>query len=128
MVCDLTRYNISFNVEMVPPLLESRLLSALADMKRLGTETTMPSWCSRRFQRHQAALRILGFLEQREFTLQHHTVSGRECYRAFCQLMRSRFPDAFWSCAASGSRIIITAPPRQMCEWQRFLSEYDQMA
>src|SRR5215471_6648071 len=90
---------------------KSRLLSVLADMKRLGTETTMPSWCGRRFQRHQSALRTLGFLEQREFTLQHRTVTGRECYRAFCQLMRNRFPDGLWSCGASGSRVIITAPP-----------------
>lgn len=107
---------------------KSRLLAALADMKRFGTETTMPSWCSRRFQRHQAALRTLGFLEQREFLLQQRAISGRECYRAFCQLMRSRFPDGLWSCAASGSRVIITAPPAQMSDWQRFLFEYDHMA
>lgn len=53
---------------------KSRLLSTLADMKRLGTETTMPSWCGQRFQRHQAALRRLGFLEQKEFTLQHRAI------------------------------------------------------
>src|SRR6185369_13346491 len=107
---------------------KSRILSVLADMKRLGTETTMPSWCGRRFQRHQAALRRLGFLEQREFALQRRAISGRECYRAFCQLMHSRFPDGLWSCAASGSRVIITAPPAQMSEWQCFLFEYDQTA
>jgi hypothetical protein len=107
---------------------KSRLLSVLADMKRLGTETTMPSWCGRRFQHHQSALRTLGFLEQREFTLQHRAISGRECYRAFCQLMRTKFPDGFWSYAASGSRVIITDQPSQMSEWQRFLFEYDQMA
>jgi hypothetical protein len=107
---------------------KSRLLSTLADMKRFGTETTMPSWCGQRFQRHHAALRRLGFVEQREFTLQQSAISGRECYRAFCQLMRNRFPDGFWSCAASGTRVIITAPPSQMSEWQRFLFEYDQSA
>jgi|SRR6516162_2302349 hypothetical protein len=106
----------------------SRLLSSLADMKRLGTETSMPVWCSQRFQRHHQALRRLGFVEQREFTLQQRTISGPECYRAFYQLMCSRFAEGYWSCAASGSRVIVTAPPSQMSEWQRFVFEYDQVA
>jgi hypothetical protein len=107
---------------------KSRLLSALADRKRFGTETSMPVWCSQRFQRHHEALRRLGFVEQREFTLQQRAISGPECYRTFCQLMRSRFADGYWSCAASGSRVIVTAPSSQMSEWQRFLFEYDQVA
>ena len=107
---------------------KARLLSAAADMKRFGTETTMPVSCSQRFQRHHQALRRLGFVEQKEFTLQQRTISGPECYRAFCQLMRIRFADEYWSCAASGRRVIVTAPPSQMSEWQRFLFEYDQVA
>jgi hypothetical protein len=97
-------------------------------MKRFGTETLMPVWCSQRFQRHHEALRRLGFVERREFTLQQRAISGRECYQTFCHLMRTRFPDGYWSCAASGSRVIVTAPPPQMPEWQRFLFEYDDLA
>jgi len=97
-------------------------------MKRFGTETSMPVWCSQRFQRHLEALRGLGFVEQREFTLQKRTVSGPECYHTFCASMRSRFPDQFWSCAASGTQVIVTALPSQMSEWQRFLFEYDEAA
>src|SRR4051812_36946287 len=85
---------------------ESRLLSAAADMKRFGTETTMPVSYSQRFQRHQKALRRLGFVEQKEFSLRQRAISGPECYRAFCQLMRERFADGYWSCAASGSQVI----------------------
>jgi hypothetical protein len=107
---------------------KSRLLAASADMERFGTETTMPVWCSQRFQRHHEALRRLGFVEQREFTLRLRTISGPECYRAFCQLMRTRFADHYWSCAASGTRVIVTAPSSQMSEWQSFLFEYDQVA
>ena len=106
---------------------KSRLLAALADMERFGPETTMPVWCSQRFQRHHEALRRLGFVEQREFTLQHRSISGPECYRTFCELMRTRFADRYWSCAASGIRVIVTAPSSQMAEWQRFLFEYDQV-
>jgi hypothetical protein len=107
---------------------KSRLISAGEAMKRFGTETTMPVWCSQRFRRHQEALQWLGFVEQREFTLHRRAISGPECYRAFCQLMRSRFADGYWSCSASGRRVIVTAPPSQMAEWQRFLFEYDQVA
>ena len=107
---------------------KSRLLSALAGMKWFGTETTMPVWCSQRFQCHHQALRRLGFVQRKEFTLQQRAISGPECYRAFCQLMRARFPDGYWSCAASGTQVIITAPPSQMSEWQRFLFEYDTLA
>lgn len=105
---------------------KSRLLSAAEDMKRFGTETTMPVWCSQRFQRHQQALRRLGFVEQKEFILQQRTISGSGCYRAFCQLMRARFADEYWSCAASGTRVVVTAQTSQMSEWQRFLFDYDQ--
>jgi hypothetical protein len=107
---------------------KSRLLSALALMKRFGTETSMPVWCSQRFQRHLEALRGLGFVEQREFTLEKRVISGPECYRNFCALMRRRFPDEYWSCAASERRVIVTAPKSQMPEWQRFLFEYDRAA
>jgi hypothetical protein len=107
---------------------KSRLLSALADMRRFGTETSMPVWCSQLFQRHHEALRRLGFVERREFRLQQCAISGPECYRAFCQLMRARFADEYWSCAASGTRVVVTAQRSQMSEWQRFLFEYDQVA
>jgi len=107
---------------------KSRLISAGEAMKRFGTETTMPVWCSQRFQHHHQALRRLGFVIEKEFVLQQRPISGPECYRAFCQLMRVRFPDSYWSCAASGTRVIVTAPPLQMSEWQRFLFEYDQVA
>lgn len=107
---------------------KSRLISATEAMKRFGTETTMPVWCSQHFQKHLQALRWLGFVVQKEFLLQQRPISGPECYRAFCQLMRIRFPDSYWCCAASGRRVIVTAPPVQMSEWQRFLFEYDQVA
>jgi hypothetical protein len=107
---------------------KSRLLAALANMERFGTQTTMPVWCSQRFQHHHEALRRLGFVEQREFTLRQRTISCPECYRAFCQLMRTRFADKYWCCAAGGTRVIVTAPPSQMPEWQCFLFEYDQAA
>jgi hypothetical protein len=107
---------------------KSRLISAAEAMKRFGTETTMPVWCSQRFKQHHQALRRLGFVVEKEFALQRRPISGRECYRAFCQLMRARFPDSYWTCAARGARVIVTAPPLQMSEWQRFLSEYDQGA
>jgi len=107
---------------------KSRLRSALALMKRFGTETSMPVWCSQRFQRHRDALRRLGFVEQREFTLRQRAISGPECYKTFCQLMRARFADGYWSCAASGRQVIVTAPSSQMSEWQRFIFEYDHMA
>jgi len=107
---------------------KSRLISASEAMKQFGTETTMPAWCSQSFQHHHQALRRLGFVMEKEFALQQRPISGPDCYRAFCQLMRLRFPDGNWSCAASGTRVIVTAPPSQMSEWQRFLFEYDQVA
>ena len=107
---------------------KSRLISASEAMKRFGTETTMPVRCSQRFQRHQQALRRLGFVVEKEFALQQRPISGPDCYRAFCRLLRARFPDSYWSCAANGTRVIVTAPPAQMSEWQRFLFEYDQMS
>jgi len=107
---------------------KSRLISAGQAMKRFGAETAMPVWCSERFRRHQQALRRLGFLVEEEFALQHRPISGPDCYRAFCQLLQTRFPDGYWSCAATGTRIIVTAPPSQISEWQRFLSQYDQVA
>jgi hypothetical protein len=97
-------------------------------MKRFGTETSMPVWCSKRFRRHREALLWLGFFEEREFALQQSEISGRECYRAFCQLMDSRFPDGYWSCGAKGRRVIVAAPASRMAEWQQFLCEYDQEA
>ena len=107
---------------------KARLRAAVASMKRLGTEATLPVWCSQRFQRHHEALRRLGFVEQREFTLQRRRISGPESYRAFCELMGTRFADEYWSCAASGARVIVTAPTSQMSEWRRFFFEYDQVA
>jgi hypothetical protein len=107
---------------------KSRLNSSAVAMKRFGTETTMPVRCSQRFHHHHQALRRLGFVVEKEFVLQQRPISGSQCYRAFCQLMRVRFPDSYWSCAASGRRVIVTAPPLQMSEWQRFLFEYDQAA
>ena len=107
---------------------KSRLYSASEDMKRFGTETTMPVWCSQRFQRHLQALRRLGFVVEKEFALRKRTILGPACYRDFCRLMRLRFPNPYWTCAASGTRVIVTAPPSQMAEWQRFLSEYEQGA
>lgn len=107
---------------------KSRLLAALADMKRFGTETRMPVWCSERFRRHHEALRSLGFVEQREFTLRQRAISGPECYRAFCQLVRNKFTAGYWSFSAMGARVIVTAPPSHIPEWQRFLFEYDHVA
>jgi hypothetical protein len=86
----------------------------------------MPVWCSQRFRRHQQALRRLGFVVEREFTLREQSVSGPGSYRAFCELMRARFPDGYWSCAASGRRVIVTAPTSQIQEWERFVCEYDR--
>ena len=107
---------------------KSRLVSAAKAMKRFGTETTIPVWCSHRFQHHHQALRRLGFVIEKEFVLQRRPISGPKLYRPFCQLMRARFPDNYWFCAASGTRVTVTAPPLQMAEWQRFLLEYDQVA
>lgn len=107
---------------------KSRLISASEAMKRVGTEASMPVWCSKRFQHHLQALSRLGFVEQREFTLQQRQISGPACYRAFCELMRVRFPDSYWSCAVSGTQVVVIAPPSQMSDWQRFLSRYDQGA
>jgi hypothetical protein len=107
---------------------KSRLISASQAMKRFGTESAMPVWCSQRFRHHQQALRRLGFMVEKEFALQQRPISGPDSYRAFCQLLRGRFPDSYWSCAASRTRVIVTAPPSQMPEWQRFLFEYDQVA
>src|SRR5690349_7025010 len=89
---------------------KSRLLAAIAVMKRFGTETSMPVWCSRRFRRHLEALRWLGFVEQREFTLPQRAISGPECYRAFCQLVRGRFTDGYWSFSTSGTRSMLPHP------------------
>jgi hypothetical protein len=107
---------------------KSRLISASEAMKRCGTETTMPVRCSQRFQHHQQALRRLGFVVEKEFALQQRPISGPDCYRAFCRLLRARFPDSYWSCAANGTRVIVTALPSQMSEWKRLLFEYDQEA
>ena len=94
-------------------------------MKKFGSDTEMPVWCSARFRRHQRALRRLGFLIEREFALTSRPVYGREGYRAFCELMRGRFPDGYWSCAAGGRRIILIAPTSQIPEWEQFVSEYE---
>src|SRR5690349_14361843 len=91
-----------------------RLRVALALMKQFGSDTQMPVWCSARFQRHQQALLRLGFLIEREFSLARRAISEPEPYRAFCTLMKARFPDGCWSCAASGRRIIVTAPTSQI--------------
>ena len=107
---------------------KARLASASEAMQQFGTETTMPVWCSHRFQRHQRALQRLGFLVEREFTLLRRPLSGPDRYRAFCQLLRDRFTDNYWSCAGSGTRVVVTAPPSRMPEWQHFLSEYDDAA
>ena len=106
---------------------KSRLISASEAMKRFGTETTMPISCSQRFQHHHQALRRLGFVVEKEFALQQRPISSPDCYRAFCQLMRLRFSDGYWSRAAGGTRVIVTAPPSQMSEWERFLFEYDEV-
>ena len=106
----------------------SRLISAGEAMKRCGTETTMPVLHSARFQHHQRALLRLGFLMEREFALARRAIGGPVPYRAFCDLLRARFPDGYWSCAASGSRITVTAPTSQIPEWEQFLSAYDLQA
>lgn len=105
-----------------------RLHITVGLMKRFGSDTQMPGWCSARFRRHQRALQRLGFLAEREFTLAHRVISGREEYRAFCNSMSVRFSDDYWSCAASEKRVVVIVPPAQMSEWQRFLCEYDQVA
>jgi hypothetical protein len=104
---------------------KSRLRAAGRLMKRFGTESTMPVWCSQRARRHHQALRRLGFVVEKEFALQRRSISGRDCYRAFYQLIRTRFPDDYWSCSTSGKRVIVVAPVTQLQEWQRFISEYD---
>lgn len=104
---------------------KTRLLAALRDMRRFGTATAMPTRYSQRFQHHHCALRRLGFVVEREFALQRRTIFSPECYHAFHQSLRVRFPDGLWSCSASGKRVIVTAPPGQMPEWQIFLTEYD---
>jgi hypothetical protein len=107
---------------------QSRLRAASALMKKFGSDTEMPVWCSARFQRHQRALLRLGFLIEREFTLARRAISGPEPYRAFRDLMRARFLGGGWSCAASGSRIIVIAPASQIPEWEQVVSEYDDKA
>jgi hypothetical protein len=102
-----------------------RMRVALALMKRFGTETSMPVWCSSRFRRHQRALLRLGFLVEREFALARRAIRGPQLYRAFCAMMRARFPSGYWSCAASGTRIIVIAPTSQIPEWEQFVHEYD---
>ncbi len=104
-----------------------RLRSASALMKRFGSDTEMPVWCSERYRKHQSALRRLGFLCEREFVLTHRSVSGPN-YVAFRDLARARFSDPCWSYAASGKRVIVTAPTSQLSKWQRFISEYDLQA
>jgi hypothetical protein len=105
-----------------------RLRAALVFMKQFGSETRMPVWCSARFQRHQRALLRLGFLIEREFVLVRRAICGPEPYPAFCSLMRERFPDGCWSCAASSRRILVVAPTSQIREWEQFVSEYDFQA
>jgi hypothetical protein len=105
-----------------------RLHTALAIMKKFGSDTQMPAWCSARFQRHQRALLRLGFLIEREIALVRRAIIGPELYLAFRDLMRARFPDGCWSCAASGRRIVVVAPTSQIPEWEQFVSEYDLQA
>jgi hypothetical protein len=102
-----------------------RLRVAQSLMQKHGSEMQMPVWCSSRLVRHQRALLSLGFLVEREFELRHRAISGRETYRAFCDLMRSRFPSGSWSCAASGRRVVVTAPTSQLPEWKEFVEAYD---
>lgn len=106
---------------------KSRLIAAGKCMKQFGTETSMPVWCSQRFQRHHQALKRLGFVIEKQFLLEHRRISDPDCYRAFCQLMCARFPDGYWTCAASGERVIVTAPPSQLPAWLQFLCEYDHV-
>jgi hypothetical protein len=105
-----------------------RLQAALENMRRFGTETHMPVWCSERFRHHHAALRRLGFVVEREFTLNQKRISGREAYRAFSQLIQARFPDGYWSFTTGGKSVTVTAPASQFDEWQRVISEYDRAA
>lgn len=105
-----------------------RMRAALALMKKFGSDSEMPVWCSARFQRHRRALLGLGFLMEKEFALVRRTISGPEPYRAFSDLMRARFPGGSWSCAAEGRRIIVVAPTSQIPEWEQFVSEYDLQA
>lgn len=107
---------------------KARLVAANEAMKRLGTGTSMPVRCSRRFRRHQQALRRLGYVVEREFALGRRPIGDGDGYRGFCRLLRQRFPDGCWSCTARATRVIVTAPASQMSEWSRFLSEYDQGA
>ncbi len=107
---------------------QRRLRAASALMKKFGSDTEMPVWCSARFQRHQRALLRLGFLMEREFALVRRTISDPEAYRAFRDLMRARFSGGCWSCAFSGRRVIVVAPISQIPEWEQFVSEYDLQA
>ena len=102
-----------------------RLDSAVRAMSRFGTERSMPVGCSRRLQQHQGALRRLGFLVDREFALRRRAISGPEAYQGFCRQLRARFPDGTWACAASGKRVVVTAPAYQLGEWEQFLIGYD---
>lgn len=103
-----------------------RLQAAQNLMRKHGTETQMPVWCSSRFVRHQRALLGLGFLVEKEFALRRRVIAGSETYLAFCALMRSRFPGGSWSCATSGSRVVVTAPSSQLPEWEQFVEAYDR--
>ena len=105
---------------------QSRLRAAEGLMRRFGTDTHMPVWCSKRFTRHQRALLLLGFLARKEFTLTQRFIRGRETYLAFSRLMRARFPEGSWSCAISVYRLIVTAPVSQLPAWENFLNEYDR--
>jgi hypothetical protein len=105
---------------------KSRLASALDAMKQRGTETCMPVSCSWAFQRHQRALRRLGFLVEKEFALRRCPISGPDGYLSFCQLLRARFPDGLWACAAKGTRVVLTLPESQLREWEQFFIEYDR--
>ncbi len=98
-----------------------RMRVAGALMKRFGTESMMPVWCSSRFTRHQRVLVRLGFMVEREFALARRAIHGK----AFFTLVKAKFPDGYWSCAASGRRVIVTAPVSQISEWEQFVSEYD---
>jgi hypothetical protein len=84
---------------------KSRLQAAEALMKRFGTDTEMPVWCSEQFVRHQRALVWLEFLTIKEFTLALRSISGRQPYLRFFRLMKARFPVGFWSCSALGRRV-----------------------
>jgi hypothetical protein len=105
---------------------KSRLRAAQGLMKRFGSDTEMPVWCSERFARHQRALVRLEFLTIKEFTLTRRSIFDREPYRTFCQLMKASVPGNFWSCSALGRRVVISAPMSQLPDFERFLSEYDR--